>query len=311
VLNGDAVLSFLGIAGHGGWSTFERAIQDVTGSELPGYYAARAFSSQALVEFDWLGDRAWSVPPLSIVRIDRCRFLSVVIMNDEIESELRANGVLIETTTATLTNTLKYSRHELIGPDDGNLEPFERLGPRLRLEPTALNAGANLLAALPQIGSIIDSRPVVSLQAAVRDGEAHFLDNDALTFAHSSARPNTSLPFEMIRVRHPFCPPEYYYVDSRGARRIELELALAYAAGRSGITFIYHAGNTLAIWNSVPLPVLVSRALHLGGAQFTGVRRAASDGRSYAWFTGVSTPIARTVAMKLLTTVKTLPAGDL
>jgi hypothetical protein len=191
------------------------------------------------------------------------------------------------------------------------LEVFEHVCSRLYLEPTALDAGSKLLEALPQIGSTIDSRPVIPLPAAIRDGEARFLDTDALTFANSSSRADKALSFEMIRVRHEFRPPEYYYVNRSGARRIEIELALAYSAGRSGITFLRHATDTLAIRTSVPLPILFARALHLSGAYFAGIRRAASDDKYYACFTGVPSAMARTIAMKLLTRVEPLAVGDL
>jgi hypothetical protein len=309
--NGDAVLSFLGTTGHGSWSTFERAIEDVVGVAFHAYFAARAFSSHALIEFDWLGNREWSVPPPSVVRIGEGRFLLIGVIDEEALANLHAIGVSVELQADRLTDKLQYTRKDLRAPDEWFTQALEDGLTQLHFVSTSLDAGAKLLDALPQIGSIITSRPVIPLETAVGDGETRLLDADSLTFADPATRTYEALGFDMMRVRKAFRPPEYYYVTSQGARRIELELSLAYAAARSSVTFVRHAGDTLAILNSVPLPVLFARALHLNGATSLGLRRSLSDENVYAYYKNVPLKVARVIAVKLLTNVGALDPGDL
>jgi hypothetical protein len=306
MLNGDALLSFFAVSGNGSWRTFERAVEDVTGLNLQSYFTARAFSARGLVEFDWLGDRSWSVPPLTIVRLQPGRLLSVGLINDDLSGLLRRNGYVLNAGPDMITKSISYTRSEILDADGTRVEALEQLSECFHVERSSFDAGFTLLSALPQIGSMIDSRPPITLDAAIRDGELRFLDPDSLTFKATADEIESELIFEILRVKRLFAAPEYYYVDQNGARRIELELAFTYAAGRAGSRFLHYAAGALAIEARVPLPILIERALHLSGARFAGLRRA-TDGKRYLCFEDVAPHIARTIAIKLLTAVEDLP----
>lgn len=308
--NGDALLSFLGTTGTGSWQTFVRAIEDVTGLTLQTYFAARALCARGLVEFDWLGDRSWSVPPLSIIRLEPGRLLGIGLVDDNLSGLLRRNGFIVETRAAIVTNHISYMRSEILDPESHGIEKLECISEHLRFEWASLDAGSILLSALPQIGSTIDSRPLVNLNDAIADGEIRFLDPGSLSFNASLEEIESELNFEVIRVRRQYSAPEYYYVDHRGARRIELELAFAYLAGRAGLRFFHYDSGVLAIDARVPLPILMERVLHFSGARFVGFRKTTS-GKGYQCFDSVPASVARVLAMKLLTSVEALPQLDL
>ena len=310
MLNGDALLSFLSQEGHGSWSTFERAIEDVTGRQFQAYASARACSSHALVEFDWIGKRSWSIPPLTLVQVDAERYIAVGVLDESMETNLLQLGITIKQSVNILTERLSYTRRELVDAGRRGLVAFEKLGDQLRFEPSTIFASRALLAALPQIGSIIDSRRPISLNAAIGSDAVTFLDVSRLSFSSVSTMPDYQRPFEMIRGKRLYRQPEYYYVDVHGARPVELEIALTYAAARSGVTFIRNSEDMLAIRNSVPLPILFARALHLSGARYFGARIAKSDGLKYDVFSGIAESTARTLAMKLLTRISLIQDGD-
>ena len=304
----DAILSFLSNSGSGSWNTFRRVIEDATGLEFHSYYAARAFASHALIEFDWLGSLGWSVPPLSVVQISPSSFLVIGVIGDEARAAFESKGLEFESTEARLTDRLYYLRSKILDPRRRGANALDGLGHHVHFEPSKLWTGQVLFGALPQIGSIIDARPASTLQEAVGAGETRFLDSSTLTFAESRTHLDPLFDFEIVRVRSEFAPPaHYYYVDRRGARRIELELALTYTAARRGIAFMRYTDGILAVLRAVPLPILFARALNLSGAFYRGAKIDVHDGLLYDYYEGVSLRDARTLSMKLLTT---LPSND-
>ncbi len=308
MLNGDALLSFLAGTGAGSWHTFKRAVEDITGLNLHEYFAARALAARGLVEFDWLGNRSWSVPPLTIIRVVPGRLLGVGLIDDSRSVLLGRNGFVIAANAAIVTRNISYTRSEILAGEGADIASLEQMPEYFRIERSSLDAGWALLSALPQLGSIIYSRPLIGLTDAIGDGDVHFLDPIALTFDPAADRADSELNFQVLRVRRQFSAAEYYYVDYRGARRIELELALAYAAGRTGLRFLRYGAGRLAVDARVPIPILAERVLHFCGARFLGVHREAFGDRSYACYDGVSARIARIIAMKLLSALDELPA---
>jgi hypothetical protein len=309
MLNGDALLSFLALAGHGSWSTFVRAVEDVTGTDFHAYFVARALCARGLLEFDWFGNRSWSIPPLTVVRLRSGRHLCIGILDEETASRLRQRGFVIDSSSEIVTRNIAYTRSEIWDAECRGAAALDELGEDIRFERQSLDAGASLLGALPQLGSIIAARPVVTLEEAVGEGETRLLNSETLTFnGEPSDAPD--LNFEILRVKTSFGVARYYYVDSRGARRIELELALTFVAGRVGRHFLYYTDNVLAVDSAVPLPILVERSLHFSGARLTDTQTLRLGGRSYRCFTDVPMPMARVVAMKLLTGLQALPVSQ-
>jgi hypothetical protein len=306
MLNGDALLSFLALTGHGSWSTFERAVEDVTGNSFYAYSAARALCARGLLEFDWFGNRSWSVPPLTVVRLRPGRLLCVGVIDDGLSTSIQRNGFAIEPSPEQVTKEISYTRSEIFDLQRRGIGALDNLGPGFQLERQSLDAGPSLLGALPQLGSIIAARPLMTLDQAIGDGEVRFLDPHTFTFKDAVAsQSELDLNFEVLRVKQQFAGPRYYYVDSSGARRVELELALTYLASRTRKGFLHYSNNVLAVDLAVHLPVLIERALYFSGARFAGSGHA--FGRAYARFSEVPLLIARIVAMKLLTSLQDMP----
>jgi hypothetical protein len=309
MLNGDALLSFLASIGRGSWQTFERAAEDVT-STVSAYQCARALCSHGLVEFDWLGDRSWTVSPLSVIRVARNRFFAIGLLDESLSKSLREAGFAIKFQLIRTRSPIAYTLSEILDADCLGIQRIEQVGD-FYIEPTTVDAGLALLSALPQLGAAIDSRPIVPLEEAIRGDEVRFLSDD-LKFIELSHNAGSRLNFEMIRVKRQFAAPDYYYVDRQGARRIELELALSYAAARLGLKFLHHSHDVAALSARVPVPILVERAMHFSGAHFIGIKHSRDNGEAYACFTGVSTFLLRSIATKLLTSLSPLPdLGDL
>jgi hypothetical protein len=222
---------------------------------------------------------------------------------------LERNGLRVESAPALVEPSLHYTRSILIDTELRGVPALLSLqnDERFAFELTSIDAGSILLGALPQVGSMIDSRNRISLEEAVADAETLYLDSATLQFVTLEQLTDNNQLFQVVKTSRQFQPPQYFYVDEHGARRIEIECGIVYMAARSRKDFVFHANEVLFVLRGVPLPILLERAVHFMGASYRGI--LASEHGPVRCFSPVPLEIARVIARKLLTSVNAIDVG--
>lgn len=309
ILAGDALISFLNKKTSGSWALFSRVVEELTGAAKYAYGTAIALSARGFVEFSWLKDRRWTALPTGIVRLpnsspsDCTRYLLVGLLEADMLAKLQAAELEVETYKEPLTERLSYTRTVAVDVrHSGVLEDDRLIGsdPRFSYVKQHLGAGFDLLHDCPQLGSAIASRDIENLDE-LNSLAIESFNPKTLAFGDNGLgqSANVTRP-EIVRATDEFGSRRYYYVDLAGARRVERELGLPYAA--RSLPYIFREGDKLLIDKRVPLPSLVERSIFLSGARL-GDDRYVSPWSRFRVYCDVDSRMLSRLSLVLMTTL--------
>jgi hypothetical protein len=297
--SGDALLSYLNWRRIGVWSTFRDAVVRLEGSTSNAYLLARALCARGLVEFDWQGDRSWSAPRTTIIRLPRgpgdlSRALVVGLLDGSQRKWLLDHGLDVETTECPLVRAMTYSRCVVHGSLDAVLErlaPDEEPPFYIDFIERSDAIAERIVEAHPTIDQALRASPVVDPREILNAERIESYDPAAMSFAEI-ADVDLSLDYDCLMAQWRYDRRRYFSVRFGTIRSVDREMAICASVRSRQPRFFEVKGDTASVRTGMSLPVLLERALFFAGA------RLAVEGR-VRQYSGVPNALLRQISYRL------------